>query len=277
MTAPRAETPRPYVDHAVTVRAAAPRAPSWRGRLRWFTAEFLVVVAGVLVALAANDWAQRAREQRLAQEYTVRVIEDLDRIGESLQGVVHWTVALENAGNVLLPILEGRHAVEDSLRVLTAAYQASRLRAPDLSPIAYRELLATGQIRLFRDAAVRQALGHYFADFERADGFIEDIPRDYSIAARGALPPAFQIAMHDRCDNTSPLEECTPASAPEDMRASLERLRADVRATPALRRLLLQQHAVRRYAERQYELNRALRTVLAASLRGRATSAGTAP
>jgi hypothetical protein len=275
MTAPRAETPRPYVDHAVTVRAAAPRAPSWRGRLRWFTAEFLVVVAGVLVALAANDWAQRAREQRLAREYTLRVVEDLDRIGESLLGVVKWTEVLESAGGALLPILEGRQTVGDSLRVLTAAYQASRLRAPDLSPIAYRELLATGQIRLFRDAAVRQALGRYFTDFERADGFVGDIPRDYSIIARGALPPAFQIAMHDRCGNTSPLDACIPAASPEDMREALDRLRADAAAAPALRRLLLQQHAVRRYAERQYELNRALRDLLQFSLHGSSPSTGT--
>jgi hypothetical protein len=252
-------------------------ANDWRGRVRWFAAQFVVIVTGVLVALAANDWAQRAREQRLAEEYAVRIVEDLDRIALSLEGVIHWTAALESAGDVLLPVLEGRLPLRDSLLVMTAAYQASRARAPDLNPIAYRELLATGQIRLFRDPPLRQALGNYFADIERAGAFLNDFPEDYSRIARSALPPAFQIALHGACGNTSSPQECMPPAPPDDMRIGLERLLADTGAAPALRHVLLRQHTVRMYARQQYESNRALRQLLEGSLRRDIAVAGSRP
>jgi hypothetical protein len=246
---------------APSVRADVPRA------VRWFAAQFVVVVAGVLVALAANDWAQGKREQQLAEDYTVRIIEDLDRVARSLEGLANWTLAVEGAADMLLPVLESSSAIDDPLLVIAAAYQASRIRQPDLSPIAYRELLATGQIRLFRDRTLRQALGHYFVDFERAEGFLQGVPTDYSRIARGALPPAIQIGIHDRCGNTTAdLSQCTPAAGAEEAAVGIARLRADPGAAPALRLLLVHTHALRRYAESQQRENRALRELLAASL-----------
>jgi hypothetical protein len=239
----------------------------WPDAARWFAAQFLVVVAGVLVALAANDWAQRNREQRLAEDYAIRIIEDLDRVASSLEGIADWTRAVESAAGVLLPVLEGSSQLDDPLRLVAAAYQASRVRLPDLSPIVYRELLATGQIRLFRDATLRQALGHYFVDFERAEGFLQNVPRDFTRIARGALPPALQVGIHDRCDNTTAdLSECMPEAGAKEALVGLERLRADPGAAPALRWLLVHLHALRVYAEQQQRDNRALRELLAASL-----------
>jgi hypothetical protein len=131
-----------------------------------------VVVTGVLVALAASDQAQRAQERKLANEFAARIIEDLDRLSRSIRLVLGWSSAVEASGAVLLSVLEDEAPIADSLLLLTAAYQASRMPHPDLSAIAYGELLATGQIRLFRDGTLRQALGGYFADLERAESFL---------------------------------------------------------------------------------------------------------
>jgi hypothetical protein len=58
-------------DETPPVPASAPRRWDWRPKLRWFAAEIVVVVAGVLIALALNAWgnerAARAQERELLQ------------------------------------------------------------------------------------------------------------------------------------------------------------------------------------------------------------------
>jgi hypothetical protein len=266
---PRAAPPQ--AEPAGRRRPAATRARAWRPKLRWFAAEFLVVVSGVLVALAANDWAQRAREQRLVEEYRVRIIDDLDRIARSLELVIAWTHMLETSGAVVLPVLERGAVVEDSLIFVTASYQLSRRAIPDLSPIAYRELLSTGQIRLFRDSPLQQLLGNYFADLERGGGFLEGFPDEFSAMARGLLPLGIQFQVRDRCPLTvADPAACTPADAADDVRTGVERLLRAPHAAEHLRHTLHSQRAIRSYMERQYELNRSLRQELDDSLpRGR--------
>jgi hypothetical protein len=68
---PSPTLPVPIVPEA-SAPAAQPRRPllpelSWRPKLRWFAAEIVVVVAGVLIALAINAWwsaRQRAQDER---------------------------------------------------------------------------------------------------------------------------------------------------------------------------------------------------------------------
>jgi hypothetical protein len=241
----------------------APEFRRWRRGARWFAAEFLVVVTGVLVALAASDQAQRARERNLANEYTARVIEDLDRISRSIQLVLGWSSAVEASGAVLLPVLEDEAPVADSLLLLTAAYQASRLPQPDFSAIAYRELIATGQIRLFRDGAVRQALGGYFADLERAAGFLAGIPTEYSTAVRRAMPISVQYGVRERCGIwESDLGTCKPTISAEETRTGVSRVLGTQELVSGLRHTLHAQHAIRAYMEAQDSSNQVLRTML---------------
>jgi hypothetical protein len=256
---PPPQVPTSRADHGIR----APGFRRWRRGVRWFAAEFLVVVTGVLVALAASDQAQRARERNLANEYTTRVIEDLDRISRSIQLVLGWSSAVEASGAVLLPVLEDEAPIADSLLLLTAAYQASRLPQPDLSAIAYRELLATGQIRLFRDGAVRQALGGYFADLERAAGFLADIPTDYSTAVRRALPISVQYGVRQRCRiGDTDLATCKPTTSAEEIRSGVSRVLGTRELASGLRHTLHAQYAIRDYMEAQDSSNQALRAML---------------
>ncbi|HSJ23316.1 MAG TPA: hypothetical protein VK929_01445, partial [Longimicrobiales bacterium] len=184
------------------------------------------------------------------------VIEDLDRISQSIQLVLGWSSAVEASGAVLLPVLENEAPIADSLLLLTAAYQASRLPQPDLSAIAYRELLATGQIRLFRDGAVRKALGGYFADLERAAGFLTDIPTEYSTAVRRALPIPVQYGVRQRCGITeSDLATCKPTTSAEDIRSGVSHVLGTRELVNGLRHTLHSQYAIREYMEAQDSLN----------------------
>jgi hypothetical protein len=253
-----AELERPRVVRAADGGGAAGRLVRGRRNARWFAAELLVVVLGVLLALAVNGQAQRLREHRLALEYTARISEDLDRFAASLEGVIAWSGAVRAAGDLVAPVLDGADPGDDAPLVLAAAYQAARMRRPDLSPIAYRELLATGQIRLFRDPGLRQQLGAYFADLERAGTFLE-LDGEYSAIVRRTLPIQVQTSIHDGCENTEQAQACPLDLGTAAARAELDRLAAQPQVAAALRLRIMHQHFTLAYAQQQYAANRALR------------------
>jgi hypothetical protein len=57
----------------------------WWRSVRWFLAEFIVVVSGILVALAAQAWYGSARDARLERGYVQQLISDLDGTLQQLQ------------------------------------------------------------------------------------------------------------------------------------------------------------------------------------------------
>jgi hypothetical protein len=77
----------------------------WRRGVRWFAAEFLVVVCGILVALTLQSWwndrAARLQEQALLQRFRTELVgnraryleaaEAQNRIIESARTVLQWT------------------------------------------------------------------------------------------------------------------------------------------------------------------------------------------
>lgn len=59
--------------------------PAWQGRLRLFLAEFVVVVSGILVALALalGSWADDRRDQQRERDYPPHLEVDLASSGKS--------------------------------------------------------------------------------------------------------------------------------------------------------------------------------------------------
>ena len=72
-----------------------PRFPrvDWRPKLRWFGAEILVVVTGVLIALAINAWWQGRQNSQREHAYLSEIRRDLIATETSLQN------SIENIGD----------------------------------------------------------------------------------------------------------------------------------------------------------------------------------
>src|SRR5262245_17607244 len=71
----------------VTVRA---QPQSWRRSVRWFAAEFLLVVSGVLVALALQAWYQGQQNARAERVYIAQLRADLDTTNKMLRAAFEW-------------------------------------------------------------------------------------------------------------------------------------------------------------------------------------------
>lgn len=90
---------------------APPRRWDWRPRLRWFGAEIVVVVAGVLIALAINAWWADRQQAREEHRLLAALLAEADANEARLARIVAFHSALKETATTLL-VVSARPALE---------------------------------------------------------------------------------------------------------------------------------------------------------------------
>ena len=149
------------------------REHRWHRGVRWFLAEFLVVVAGVLVALAVSAWWQGRLDRQHETEYLQQLDADLLATENDME---HAQVVLNRralAAHAVAHVFWGeRPASDGELRLdLTLPWGTARFR-PVLGNV--EALIATGDIHVIRNATLRTELVAYD---EWAKARLEDVNR----------------------------------------------------------------------------------------------------
>ena len=175
--------------------ASRPRRWDWRPKLRWFAAEILIVVAGVLIALALNAWWGNRQDAAREQSYLRQLAADLQETERLMQDTDALLGPSDRAGTLLV------HAFylpdppsSDSLATLLWTTNLIRQTLPVLSTA--EALVATGDLGLIRDDSLRSAITGYldanrgwgaFSANEVADWLqtIQDLYRVVDIDALG--------------------------------------------------------------------------------------------
>lgn len=163
-------------DLDVPPRERPSDAPPWplRRGLRWFVAEFAVVVSGVLVALALNAFYQHRHDVGREQAYLQQIAADLQESTRLFEAEIEKNVQNTKRLDSLAVVLATGRAPSDSALI--------RLVYVDLghaSPItgAARALIQTGDLNLIRDDSVRSAVIRFVG---QSDDYI-DRSRDYEV------------------------------------------------------------------------------------------------
>jgi hypothetical protein len=137
----------------------------WRRSLRWFLAEFIVVVSGILVALAAQAWYGAARDARLERSYMLQLISDLDATLQTLQLSVSQDSLRASANLGFVQALHRPGPLNaDSARAWLDVPQGISFYS-DPRPVlgTVTTLIQTGDIKLIEDQAVRSKIVAYAA------------------------------------------------------------------------------------------------------------------
>ena len=133
------------------------------------TAEFVVIVTGVLLALAVDDWRESGRDSALEDYLLERIEHDLDGDIQELETTLASAHTRIEAVTTILRALGHEYAEatgQDSLNLLPLdgrhVFTARDARIFDHQDGAFRELLATGGIQVLSDLGLRSAIADYY-------------------------------------------------------------------------------------------------------------------
>ncbi len=167
-----AERFRPVPESARSPTDSSPASPrwNWQRAARWFGAEFLVVVTGVLVALAVGAWWEGRQDAEMERVYLEQLAADLRETERAAADADAFLRPVDRAGSLLwLAFYEADLPPRDS--VLAWAEQA--MWTSTLRPVTgtAEALVATGDLALIRDDSLRAAVTAYL---ERTRGRLYD-------------------------------------------------------------------------------------------------------
>lgn len=230
--------------------------------------EFLIIVTGVLVALAVDEWRQERAEVRELNQHLLSLLEEVEH---NLEAVTFIRVSLTQVKTpgletVIAHLESGDETVDDPGEFLHALADSTLLATPWFTTSRFEALRNSGTMRLLDPALAGDISGTFGAPGLLLSQ-VERLQGDYSLTAQQFIP----APMHSE---VSPLREYIPeSSAPavvldisDDQAIALiyenrERLLMLARGEGAA--VTAKWYALKRIEEEFSELREQLETVLA--------------
>jgi hypothetical protein len=135
--------------------------------------ELILIIVGILTALAIDGWAQDRRDRHAERQYLELLRDDLVLIEDQLRGYADFETAnLETAVSLYAALAPGNDE-RDAVRIQSALAGISVRRTVQVTSAAYTDLQSTGNLQLIRNPELRQQMIRYFALTERLERVIE--------------------------------------------------------------------------------------------------------
>lgn len=167
-----------------------------RGRM---VGEFVLIVAGVLVALMVETALDNRQDGKLRDEYLSRIKADLESDKSALAGRIEFFAGVQRFSQDVLGWLDNGGEVDQGL--LLASFYAAEVwpMTPDAS--TYSDLHSTGNIRLLDNIDLRTSMALYYNKaVSTASGMTPN--EDYRQIIRGVIPTAVQDLIRKNCPTT---------------------------------------------------------------------------
>ena len=133
---------------------------NWRPKVRWFAAEYLIVVLGVLTAVALNAWWEGRQDTATEAAYLHQIAADLDTTVALMENLDDELASSERAADRLFESFRAPEPLPaDSILVWVSVASALSEAQPGLGTA--EALVATGDLALIRDESLRTAIPAY--------------------------------------------------------------------------------------------------------------------
>lgn len=142
---------------------------------RWMQVviELLLLIAGILIALAIDGWMEDRQDARKERLYLERLVRDFDQNLEILAEFVAFEERQAADAVLAYRPLCGGTEVADREAVVRALDHLTMRRTIRLARATYSDMLATGNLRLVRDAALRDRIVKLYEANERWSTIID--------------------------------------------------------------------------------------------------------
>lgn len=191
--------------------------------------ETLIVVVGVLIALAVDSWREERRDERTEEQYLSSLLEDLESDFAELDRAGSQARTATASARTVLQVLEGQARPLPGDSLAHAVEYAGFLYFPAYFPYTFDELVSTGNLRIIRDPELRREIAAYYNLIESEKQWWDryrGIQARYATAMQGVLGPDIRsrITMGNDLEVSEPdrLRILRELSARTDLPAALE-------------------------------------------------------
>jgi len=164
--------------------------PAPRSRVIRMGAEFLVIVVGVLVALAVDEWSNSVQERELEREYLQSLSRDLAEDSAAYAGALAPNVEEALAAlREIVSVARGFEAMPIDTVAFVRLMWESRFSVTQFEErrTTFEELLATGNLSLIRSAELRASIVSYYEQVRMSTSRSERARSTYSQLLFGYL------------------------------------------------------------------------------------------
>ena len=147
-------------------------------RQDWATViiEFLLVIAGVLIALQVNNWNAARSDRTLEQQYLIRLHDEIYISDQALQERYRYKLSISNDLDYVVRYFHGLAGNQNPTNIHCRALQQShRFSDPEADLPVVSELMATGHLDLIEDNDLRAAISTLLLAQEQRVDLLRDI------------------------------------------------------------------------------------------------------
>ena len=206
--------------------------------------EFVLIVVGVLVALAVESALEDRADDRLRDQYLSRLALDLEADKRALLGRIEFFTDVRQFSQDVLTWLDGDAPMER--RVLLASFYAAEVWPLLPNTSTYLDLHSTGNLRLLDDIDLRTKMATYYNKAVSTESGMNP-SEDYRDWVRGVIPTTVQDLIREHCPTTEEKDLMPTGFPPCDLPGvdydQIDQLFAPMRASPELRRILTYRHS----------------------------------
>jgi hypothetical protein len=160
--------------------------------------ELVVVVIGVFIGMQVSNWNEDRETNQKAAVFTQRLKADLREEAWGYEMQIGYFEQVLNSAKQVTDALTGKSPLS-SEALLIAAYRATQFNGNTRRRATYDELIATGEIGLIHDEALRDLAMRIYTD-PVIDMITQDGQHsDYRKEFRMAIPYDVQLALADKC------------------------------------------------------------------------------
>jgi hypothetical protein len=204
-----------------------------KSRKAWrVVGEFALIVLGVVVALGVDRWVQGVDNSRAERQYLQLVLSDVEANAEIFSRMLQDWESSQEAVSWLLEVVSNGDRPSDS-GLLAAVDRGGTINTTPARDASFRDMEATGNIRLLSDPGLRSEIVEYFTwDIRFGRPMIEDrLDLRFRTFSRERISPL--LDMRQLCPASLPSSECELENPP-----STEALWAELSLNPELKRVL---------------------------------------
>jgi hypothetical protein len=166
---------------------------------KYAVGEIVLVVIGILIALSINNWNEIRKNRHLESQYVKRLLEDLKEDEAILQAVLNYQQEVKFQAKKAIQIFENTDQNNvDPVENLINLYQASQIQESNQATSTYKELIASGQINLIADDALKTAIIRYY-ELNWTETHWFTATNTYRINIRSKMPDYIQSEIRSNC------------------------------------------------------------------------------